>query len=291
MKHKQIRQRVALVTGPARNIGKHIALELHKRGAKLVLAGLEFDKLEAMAKDLPNTIAVEMNVCDSASIQHAFDKAIDVFGRVDIVVSNAGIMGSGALETASESAFQRMLDINLVGAYRVAQIATPYLAQTRGYLLAVASTAAVGRSPLQSHYCASKAGLYAMLDCYRQEVKFRGIEVGILCPNFVKGEGDDNRDTDELMQLLWGNVNSGDGDAISASKVAQIAVDGINQRQREIVAPRKMAWLLKFPWIVQRLFERQFTDENIEKAVAKSHDLKRQNKELNTDISLDTERP
>nr|WP_168710986.1 SDR family NAD(P)-dependent oxidoreductase [Ningiella ruwaisensis] len=284
MNNDKIQGRVALITGPARNIGKAIALELHKRGAKLILAGLEYNRLEKMAKSMSNTIAVEMDVGEETSIQQAFDAATDACGRVDIVVSNAGIMGSGALENTPSTFLQRMLDINLVGGYRVAQVATPYLAQTRGYFLAVASTAAVGRSPLQSAYCASKAGLYAMLDCYRQEVRYRGIKAGILCPNFVKGKGDDNRDTDPLMQLLWGNVNASDTDSISAEDVAIIAVDGINKRQREIVAPRKMSWLLKFPWLVQRLFEKQFNDEHIEKALIRSRELCEEGKFISTEI-------
>jgi NAD(P)-dependent dehydrogenase (short-subunit alcohol dehydrogenase family) len=272
MKDKRIVNRVVFITGPARNIGRAIAIELHKRGAKLVLAGLEFDKLETMAAQLPNTIAVEMDVCNSQSIQAAFDAATEAFGRVDIVVSNAGVMGSGSVELSNEAYFQQILDINLTGSYRVARIATPYLAQTRGYFLSVASTAAVGRSPMQSAYCASKAGLYAMIDCFRQEVRYLGIKTGILFPNFVKSEGEEARDTDELMQHLWGNVNSADSSSISATEVAQIAVDGINIRQREIVAPRKMSWMLKMPYVVQRLFERQFSDENIEKATMYAKD-------------------
>ena len=284
MKNKHIQNRVVLVTGPARNIGRAIALGCQKRGAKVVLAGLEYSRLKEIAAKVPNTLAVEMDVCDLESIKNAFNAATDAFGRIDIVVSNAGIMGSGAIESASEDMFTRMLNINLVGNYRVAQVATPYLAQTRGYFLAVASTAAVGRSPLQSQYCASKAGLYAMLDCFRQEVKFKGIDVGILCPNFVKGKGDDNRDTDQLMQLLWGNVNAADSQSIDAEQVAKIAVDGIDMRKREIVAPKSMGFLLKFPWLVQRLFERQFKPENIEKAVGLSQLLAEQKVQLTTDI-------
>lgn len=275
----KLANRVVLVTGPARNIGREIARAAHAEGAHLVLAGLEPERIERLRDELGGrTLALDLDVTSDESVHAAFDAAVKAFGRIDIVVSNAGIMGSGAVE-ADETAFmERMLAVNLAGTYRVAHHAIPYLAMSRGYLLSVCSTAAVGHSPLQGAYCASKAGVYALMDCLRQEVAHQGVDVGVLYPNFVVPQADEEAGTDVLMQRLWGNVNASDdaggtGAGTPVADVAKVAVDMLRRREREAVAPRSMGFILRFPRVVQRLFERRFKPRDIEAAVEASRNL------------------
>lgn len=281
-----LRNKVVLVTGPARNIGREIARRAAAEGAHLVLAGLEPDRLDALRTELGGrTIAVEMDVTDDDSVAAAFARAVDTFGRVDMVVSNAGVMGSGAVEAVDADAMERMLAINLVGTYRVAHHAVPYLALARGYFLSVCSTAAVAHSPLQGPYCASKAGVYALMDTFRQEVAFRGIAVGVLCPNFVVPNPDEEVGTDVLMQKLWGNPNSADGQGgTPVADVARVAVQMMERRERQAVAPRSMNFVLRFPRVIQRLFERRFKQSDIEDAVEASRRMARGGEQVTTDL-------
>ena len=282
----RLENRVVLVTGPARNIGRAITREAARRGAHLVLAGLEPDRLEHLRAELGGrTLAIEMDVTDERSVRDAFGRAAEAFGRVDVVVSNVGIMGSGAVEAVGAEFLERMLAVNLVGTYRVAHHAIPHLALTRGYLLSVCSTAAVAHSPLQSQYCASKAGVYALVDSLRQEVAHHGVDVGVLCPNFVVAAPDEARGTDELMQRLWGNPNSEGGQGgTPVADVARAAARMIERREREAVAPRSMNFVLRVPRVVQRLFERRFKPSQIEDAVDASIALSREGRQVTTEI-------
>ena len=278
--------KVILVTGPARNIGRAIARDLVAHGARVVLAGLEPQRLQTLSDELgANSHWIETDVTSAASVTAAFAAAIERFGHIDVVIANAGIMGSGAAEVATDEFFARMLDVNLLGVYRTLQAAIPHLAKSRGYFLAVSSTASVARSPLQSHYAASKAGVLAMLDAARQEVRWQGIDVGVICPDFVVAEEDERQDTDELMLGLWGNVNADGG--VPVQKVAEVARHAIESRVREITAPRSKAWLLRMPRLVQRLFERRFPDEKIELAVRKARQLALQGREIHTGLTDD----
>ncbi|PRY95746.1 NADP-dependent 3-hydroxy acid dehydrogenase YdfG [Hasllibacter halocynthiae] len=282
-----LENRVVLITGPARNIGREIARAVARDGGHPVLAGLEFDRLERLRDEIGGrALAVEMDVTDDASVAAAFDAAAATFGRVDVVVSNAGVMGSGAVEAVGANFLDRMLAINLTGTYRVAHHAVPYLTLTRGYFLSVCSTAAVGHSPLQSHYCASKAGVYAMMDCFRQEVAHRGIDVGVLCPNFVAPateSGEPGPGTDELMKQLWGNVNA-EGTGTPVADVARDAVHAMRVRARETTSPRSMFFVLKAPRLIQRLFEGRFKADNVEQAVEASRRLSGEGRSVTTAI-------
>ena len=280
-----LENRVVLITGPARNVGRAIARAMHAEGAHIVLAGLEPDLLQSLKEELGGrTMAMDMDVTDDASVQGTFEAAAQEFGRIDAVVSNAGIMGTGSVEAAPPATMERMVSVNLTGTYRVAHVAMPYLMMSRGYFLSVCSTAAVAHSPLQGQYCATKAGVWALMECMRQEVRHRGVEVGALCPSFVVPDPDEIRPVDQVMVHLWGEPNLGGKQSVSAREVAQVAVDMVKKREREAVAPRKMNYVIRWPRFVQKMLERAYKDENIEAAMTVSRKLAEQGRIVSTDL-------
>ncbi|UWR16424.1 SDR family oxidoreductase [Sulfitobacter sp. M368] len=280
-----LENRVILITGPARNVGRAMARAMHAEGAHIVLAGLEPELLQALKNELGGrTMAVDMDVTDDTSVKAAFEAAAQEFGRIDAVVSNAGIMGTGSVEAAPPATMERMVSVNLTGTYRVAHVALPYLMMSRGYFLSVCSTAAVAHSPLQGQYCATKAGVWALMDCMRQEVRHRGVDVGALCPSFVVPDPDEIRPVDQVMVHLWGEPNLGGKQSVSARDVAQVAVGMVKKREREAVAPRRMNYVIRWPRFVQRMLERAYKDENIEAAMTASRKLAEQGRIVSTDL-------
>ncbi|KAJ02620.1 SDR family oxidoreductase [Sulfitobacter mediterraneus] len=280
-----LENRVIFITGPARNVGRAMARAMHAEGAHIVLAGLEPERLQALKAELGRrTIALDMDVTKDASVKAAFEAAAQEFGRIDAVVSNAGIMGTGSVEAAPPDTMERMASVNLTGTYRVAHLAMPYLMMSRGYFLSVCSTAAVAHSPLQGQYCATKAGVWALMDCMRQEVRHRGVDVGALCPSFVVPDPDEIRPVDQVMVHLWGEPNLGGKQSVSAREVAQVAVGMVKKREREAVAPRKMNYVIRWPRFIQKMLERAYKDENIEAAMTASRDLAKQGRVVSTDL-------
>ena len=280
-----LENRVIFITGPARNVGRAMARAMHAEGAHIVLAGLEPERLQALKAELGGrTIALDMDVTKDASVKAAFEAAAQEFGRIDAVVSNAGIMGTGSVEAAPPATMERMVSVNLTGTYRVAHLAMPYLMMSRGYFLSVCSTAAVAHSPLQGQYCATKAGVWALMECMRQEVRHRGVEVGALCPSFVVPDPDEIRPVDQVMVHLWGEPNLGGKQSVSAREVAQVAVGMVKKREREAVAPRKMNYVIRWPRFIQKMLERAYKDENIEAAMTASRDLAKQGRVVSTDL-------
>lgn len=169
-----------LITGAARGIGAALAEKLASNGARLALVGLEPEKLAAVASRCgEDTFVAECDVSDSAQVTKAIDAAAEALGGLDVVVANAGIATGGPLRSQDVRSWERVIEINLLGVMYTDRAALPHLERSRGYLLNIASTAAVLRAPGLSAYCAAKAGVEALSDCLRVEMLGLGVDVGV----------------------------------------------------------------------------------------------------------------
>lgn len=178
--------KVALITGAARGIGAHTAREFVAYGGKVALLGLEPDLLAQLAEELGDDAAWwEADVRDGEAIAQAVDSAAEHFGRLDYVLANAGIASYGTVRQIDDSAFERVIDININGVFRTAKHAIPHLQRTRGYLLVVSSLAAFSNIAGLAPYAASKAGCESLAVAMRQEVAHLGITVGICHPSWI----------------------------------------------------------------------------------------------------------
>jgi NAD(P)-dependent dehydrogenase (short-subunit alcohol dehydrogenase family) len=169
-----------LITGAARGIGAALAVCLAGQGARLALVGLEPDKLAAVAARCgEGTFVAECDVSQSEQVTRAVDDAAQALGGLDVVVANAGIAIGGPLRSEDGHAWTRLIEVNLLGVMYTDRAALRYLEQSRGYLLNIASTAAVTRGAGMSAYCAAKAGVEALSDCLRLEMRPLGVDVGV----------------------------------------------------------------------------------------------------------------
>lgn len=192
--------RTVVVTGAARGLGAALAHELARRGARVALLGHEKASLEAVAASLPGpALAIEVDVTDLAALTTAAHAVRAGLGCPSAVVANAGIAEGGPFLASQPAAWRRVIDVNLTGSAHTARAFLPYLFDTAGYFLQIASLASIGAVPLMSAYCASKAGAEAFAHSLRAEVAHRGVGVGIAYLNWT--DTDMVRDADRYTVL------------------------------------------------------------------------------------------
>ena len=244
-------ERVAVVTGAACGIGAGVAAALAQSGYRVALLGLDGDLLRANARALgERAMAFEADVTDRVAITSALESIRERWGRVDAVVSNAGISNYDLLQTMSPDHFARVIDVNLGGTFNTIQASLPALKESKGYFLAVASIAAASAPPGMAAYGASKAATESLCDTLRSEVVHLGIGVGVayfgwLATDLVKtGEG--HPAFNFMRTHLPGPLRS-----IAPVDIAVKAiVEGVMRRRRRIMAPGWLRVALVLRWFI-----------------------------------------
>ena len=170
--------RRVLITGAARGIGAALAERLHARGARVALAGLEPELLADVADRL-DAPWWTCDVTDPAQVESTVDAAVGALGSLDVVVANAGIAAQLPLVGGDPAIFERIMAVNVLGAYHTLRIAGPHISHDRGYAVAVSSLGAAVHLPLMGAYSASKAAVEALGNTLRAELAPSGARVGV----------------------------------------------------------------------------------------------------------------
>jgi short-subunit dehydrogenase len=192
--HKYFQDKVALITGSSRGIGKATAIELAKRGALLVLNGRDRIRLEKAAKEVAALGVEVLVVCLDISIPNQAKQLIELtierFGRLDILINNAAVSMRGNFADLDPIVYKTTFDTNVLGCVNVSIPAMPYLRESRGSILFISSLAAIRSLPNQSAYCASKMALRGIADSIRIEEKHSNIHVGLIYVGITENEDD-----------------------------------------------------------------------------------------------------
>ncbi|MEU4210217.1 SDR family oxidoreductase [Streptomyces sp. NPDC026206] len=200
---------VAVVTGAARGVGESLARELAARGAGVALVGLEPGELRRVAGALRTDAACwDADVTDHEEMTRVAGEVEARFGKVDIVVANAGVATGGPLAGSDPDAWRRVIEVNLIGSAVTGRAFLPALTGSRGYLLQIASLAAITPAPMMSAYCASKAGVEAYAHSLRAEVAHKGVRVGVAYlswtdTDMVRGADEHEAMRDLRRRLPW----------------------------------------------------------------------------------------
>lgn len=203
MSRRSLEGQVAVVTGAARGVGELLARKLAARGARLALIGLEADELKQVSEGLRTESAHwHVDVTDDRAMARAAEEVKEHFGKVDVVVANAGVATGGPLIDSDPESWRRVIEVNLVGGAVTARAFLPVLVESRGYFLQIASLAAITPAPLMSAYCASKSGAEAFAHCLRAEAGYRGVKVGVGYLSWIDTDMVRGTDEDELMRDL-----------------------------------------------------------------------------------------
>jgi NAD(P)-dependent dehydrogenase (short-subunit alcohol dehydrogenase family) len=241
---------VVFITGGGHGIGAEVARRLHAKGAKLVLTDLDETALKAIAADLggdERVLTVVADVRDLPAMESAAEQAVQKFGGIDSVVANAGIASYGSVLQVDPAAFQRVLDINVMGVFNTVRATLPSVIGRKGYVLVVSSLAAFAAAPGMIPYDASKAGAEHLANALRLEVAGHGVTVGSAHMSWIDTalvrdtKADLPSFTELLSKLPW-PLNK----TTSVDDCAAAFVKGIEHRKRRVYCP---GWVGYMRWL------------------------------------------
>jgi NAD(P)-dependent dehydrogenase (short-subunit alcohol dehydrogenase family) len=183
-------ERVAIVTGAAQGIGRHIAGGLASEGARVVVADV---RGAGPAAEELGGLAVDADVSDPEACERMAAAAIDAYGRIDILVNNAGIYSSlvpTPFEKLSVEEWRRVFDVNVLGMYLATRAVAPFMRRaSRGRIINIASGTPYKGSPLFLHYVASKGAVIAMTRALAKELGGDNVLVNTVAPGFTMSDG------------------------------------------------------------------------------------------------------
>lgn len=191
-KTKRLQDKVAIITGASRGIGREIALVFAQEGAKLVLTARSMDLLKSLSDEIVTAggtqpLCVDLDVKNSEKVDEMVDKTLDKFSRVDILVNNAGVTRDGLLLRMSDEDWDEVLDTNLKGAFHCLKaVAKPMMRQRSGRIINMASVIGLIGNAGQANYAASKAGLIALTKSAAKEFGSRNILINAIAPGFIE---------------------------------------------------------------------------------------------------------
>ncbi|MCH2507793.1 MAG: 3-oxoacyl-[acyl-carrier-protein] reductase [Dehalococcoidia bacterium] len=189
-----IHNKVALITGGSRGIGKAVAIRLARDGVKLAINYKSDKKSADLVVGLANemgveALAVQADVSDSSQVYVMVGQVVSTFGNVDILVNNAGIIHDSLLMRMSEEIWDEVLNTNLKGSYNCTKAVLRYMVRQRwGRVINVVSVVGIEGNPGQSNYAASKAGVIAFSRSIAKEVASRNITVNSVAPGYISTE-------------------------------------------------------------------------------------------------------
>jgi NAD(P)-dependent dehydrogenase (short-subunit alcohol dehydrogenase family) len=220
---------VAVISGAGSGIGRASALSLARRGAQVVVTDLDGERANAVAGEIADeggkSLALQCDVSDIAAFEHVRDRALDEYGRIDIVMNNVGIIAMGSPETLPLQGWEHVIDINLLSVVRSNLTFLPYLlSQGSGHIVNTASA-----SGLLAHgfdrlpYVATKHALVGLTESLALYLRPRGIGVTCLCPSGVI-----TNITEQITTYgVTGRPRSPDHPIVEASVVGDLVVDAI----------------------------------------------------------------
>ncbi|WP_323816483.1 SDR family oxidoreductase [Cellvibrio sp. NN19] len=190
---KNIEGKVIVITGASSGLGEATARRLSSEGAKLVLGARRIDRLQALAEELTvlggEAVAVATDVTSLSDVKNLIDTAVREFGKVDVLLNNAGIMPLAPFERLQVDDWSRMIDINIKGVLHGIAAALPHMqSQKSGHIINVSSVYGHIVAPGAGVYCCTKAAVRALSEGLRQEVKPYNIRTTIISPGAVSTE-------------------------------------------------------------------------------------------------------
>ena len=243
----EIRNKVVLITGASSGIGAGVARRLAKEGAKVALAARRKELLEELAAEITSqggqALPLQADVTDNNAIREMVSETIAKYGRLDVLVNNAGLGFSADVMDIDPAKLRLQVAVNLVGLIECAQAALkPMLSQGSGHIINVSSLAGLVSAPGSSVYSATKFGVIGFSDALRREVHKQGVLVTTFCPGFVA--------TDFSQRLKKISMNAPDAPylpgVMSVDYVAGVIAGIIRRPRRLVLVPFAFSTLVRF---------------------------------------------
>jgi meso-butanediol dehydrogenase / (S,S)-butanediol dehydrogenase / diacetyl reductase len=177
--------RAGLVTGGGSGIGAAIARRLAADGLVVCVTGRRREPIEALAAEI-GALPIVADTGDPDEASRAVEVALEAFGRLDLLVCNAGVSAGGTVEEQSVEGWDAVLRTNLTGAFLTARAALPALVETRGAFVTISSDAGLRAGPASAAYCTAKAGLIMLTKCIALDYGPQGVRANCVCPGWVR---------------------------------------------------------------------------------------------------------
>lgn len=223
--------KVIVITGASSGLGEAAARLLGAQGARLVLGARRIDRIQALADELQakgiqaRAIATDVTQCDQ--VRHLVDSAVEAFGRIDVMINNAGLMPHSPLERIKVDDWDRMVDVNIKGVLYGIAAALPHMKrQMSGHIINVSSVAGHKVGPNGAVYSATKTAVRVLSEGLRQEVKPWNIRTTVISPGAVATELPSSATEPDIAQGIKAFY---DDYAISPDSFARCAVFAISQ--------------------------------------------------------------
>lgn len=276
-----LRGKTALITGAARGIGAETARRAAAAGANVALVGLEPDELQRVAAQCGSgAAAFECDVTDWDALERTAQATFERFGGIDVVMANAGISPAGMTRSIDPRAFERTVEINLLGVWRTVRTCLAQVIERKGYVLLTASLAAAVHAPGMAPYAASKAGVEAFGDSLRGELKRLGVDVGVAYFGFIDTDMVRGADAHPALQTLRRDALGPFAKTYPASAAGRAVVEGMQKRSRWVVVPGWARILIGLGRVLQPLTERAAYDQAAEVDRAFEEDVARRGVEV-----------
>ena len=243
---------VVWITGASSGIGEELAKNLCARGAHVVLSARRTQELERVAAQCDNrgeTLVLPLNVTDELSVNKAVDSVLRHFGKIDVLLNNAGMTQRARVVDTENSVFRKIMDVNYFGPLMLTKAILPHmLKKGEGHIVCVTSVAAKYGSPMRSGYCGAKHAVHGFFDSLREELRNTNISVSLILPgavntnislNALRGDGSIYGKVDEFLRK-----------GMSAEVCAVRILKAISLRRKEVViasgAAYRNVWLKRF---------------------------------------------
>lgn len=264
-----MKDKVVIITGGSSGIGKACAEVFGKEGAKIVITGRNEVKLKdttsiLTAQDI-EVLYLVSDVSKEEDNQKMIDDTVKHFGKIDILINNAGISMRALFNDLDISIIQKVMDINFFGSVYATKYALPYILKTKGSIVGISSIAGYRGLPARTGYSASKFALNGFLEALRTELLHSGVHVLTACPGFTAS----NIRNAALMAdgSHQGTTPRDEGKMMTSEEVAEKILQAIRKRKRSLVLTRqgKLTVFLN-KWLPS------FTDKQVYKVMAKEND-------------------
>jgi short-subunit dehydrogenase len=224
---------VVIVTGASAGIGRETALEFARHGANVVVAARRENRLKELASRIEmigvQALVVPTDVARTQDVERLVRATIERFGRVDVLVNNAGFGFSGTIEETTEEDMRELMDVNYMGAFNATRAVLPHMRnQNQGHIVNVASVVGKVAFPFHGAYSATKFAMVGMTESLRGELDGSGVTASVVLPGSTKTEFFDVQRTND------GHVSAPTGPQQDADQVARAIVRSVNKPLPEI---------------------------------------------------------
>jgi short-subunit dehydrogenase len=234
---QSLKGKVVLITGASSGIGRATAHAFAAEGARLALLARRAVALEEIRTDLEShrvpIVLAPADVTDSDELAAAVDRVYREFGRIDILINNAGVTVGGPHQDITDERLRQLIAVNFYGPLRLTQLVLPgMLRQRSGHIVNVGSAIGIFNPPGAAAYAATRAAMRAFSDALRREVRGTGVRVSTIMPGWTKTEMVQHMDWHELRRTGLFTIFMALGDA---SVPAQAIVSAVRHNRREMV--------------------------------------------------------